>query len=165
MNRIHIVGRKNTGKTTLVVELVKTIRQRGITVGTIKHTHHTYELDQPGKDSYQHRQAGGSPAAFISGQSTAVFLDTKTSQTAYQKLEKLYSDCDIVIVEGDSHSGFPTVEVYHKESTDSLIATENKSILAIISDDAVDTDLPVWPRADIEELVNRILELSGYKFE
>ena len=58
MRRIHIIGRKNSGKTTLVVELVQQLSAMGKRVATIKHTHHRHELDVPGKDSYRHREAG-----------------------------------------------------------------------------------------------------------
>ena len=58
MRRIHVVGRKNSGKTTLVVELVRHFTAAGLRVGTVKHTSHSHELDTPGKDSYQHRHAG-----------------------------------------------------------------------------------------------------------
>ena len=63
MKRVHILGRKNHGKTTLVVELVEYLTARGMHVGTIKHTHHAHELDTPGKDSHRHGEAGASVAS------------------------------------------------------------------------------------------------------
>ena len=71
---IQIIGQKNHGKTSLVVDLVATFTQRGLRVGTIKHTAHTYDVDRPGSDSDQHRQAGATPAAFVSGEQLGVFM-------------------------------------------------------------------------------------------
>ncbi len=71
--RLHIIGRKNAGKTTLVVELIERLTGRGLVVGSIKHTHHRHELDVPGKDSYRHREAGAAPVAIVSPGMTAVF--------------------------------------------------------------------------------------------
>lgn len=74
LKRIHIVGRKNTGKTSLVVELIAELRRRGLTVGTIKHTPHDHEVDLPGKDSFRHFEAGAVPAALVTASKTAIFL-------------------------------------------------------------------------------------------
>lgn len=76
MQRIHIVGRKNHGKTRLVTALVQHLSGLGLRVGTIKHTHHRHELDTEGKDSWQHRQAGATLVGVLSQQLTAIFLPT-----------------------------------------------------------------------------------------
>jgi molybdopterin-guanine dinucleotide biosynthesis protein MobB len=74
MKRLHVIGGKNHGKTTLVVELVKEFSRRGISVGTIKHTHHQHELDVPGKDSYRHRMAGAAAVGILSPSMSALFF-------------------------------------------------------------------------------------------
>ncbi|MCA9266810.1 MAG: molybdopterin-guanine dinucleotide biosynthesis protein B, partial [Planctomycetales bacterium] len=66
MKRLHLIGRKNHGKTRLIVDLVEELTSRGLRVGTIKHTHHRHELDTPGKDSYQHRTAGAAVVGILS---------------------------------------------------------------------------------------------------
>lgn len=114
MNRIHIVGRKNHGKTTLVVELVREFCRRGIRVGTIKHSRHVHELDTPGKDSHRHRAAGGQPAAILTGDSVGVFL-SRDGRNEYERLEPLFADCQIVLVEGDIEAGGVKVEVWRAE--------------------------------------------------
>ncbi len=76
MQRIHVVGRKNHGKTRLVTALVQHLSGLGLRVGTIKHTHHRHELDTEGKDSWQHRQAGAALVGVLSQQLTAIFLPT-----------------------------------------------------------------------------------------
>ena len=72
--RIHIVGRRNSGKTTLVCELVAALTKRGYRVATIKHTHHHHELDTPGKDSWHHREAGAAAVGILSPRMTAMFF-------------------------------------------------------------------------------------------
>ncbi len=74
MKTIHLVGRQNHGKTTLLVELIEELTRRGIRVGTIKHTSHVHELDTPGKDSFRHRQAGADPVAVVSKDLIGVYL-------------------------------------------------------------------------------------------
>jgi len=71
--RVHFIGRQNHGKTTLIVDLVAALATRGLRVGTIKHTGHAHAVDVPGKDSDRHRQAGASPAAFVTPRDVAVF--------------------------------------------------------------------------------------------
>jgi len=79
MRRLHIVGRKNSGKTTFIVELVRYFTSSGLRIGTIKHTHHQHELDTPGKDSHRHREAGAQVVGILSRAMSAVFLPLSTS--------------------------------------------------------------------------------------
>ena len=102
MKRIHIIGGKNHGKTTLIVELVQELSARGVRVGTIKHTHHEHELDLPGKDSYRHREAGAAVAGILSQSMNAVFwppqtTDNSTSDSRYAVFEQIFADCDVVL--------------------------------------------------------------------
>ncbi len=118
MKRVHIVGRKNHGKTRLVTELVRHLCGRGWRVGTIKHTHHQHELDSPGKDSWQHRQSGSIRVGVLSHQLSAVFLPVSSganSEDRYQEIAPLYSECDLVIVEGNLAATAPKIEVWREE--------------------------------------------------
>ncbi len=83
MRLIHIVGRRNHGKTTLIVDLVEEYARRGIAVGTIKHSSHAHELDTPGKDSYRHRQAGAAAAAVITAELLGVWLPRRAGADPY----------------------------------------------------------------------------------
>ena len=158
MKRIHLIGRKNSGKTTLVVELIEELTQRGFKVGAIKHTGHAYELDTPGKDSHRHRQAGSSPAAIIAGPLMGVYLP---SDGAYEKLAHLYADCDLVIVEGDNKTSAAKIEIWRKEVSEEPIAAKDKDVCAVISDDQPDVSQPIWPRRHVSELADRICDLAG----
>ncbi len=160
MKRVHIVGGKNHGKTTLIVELVELYRKRGIAVGTIKHTHHAHELDTPGKDSFLHRQAGAEPTAILSKETTAVYLTASESEQEYARLTPLYADCSLVLVEGHLDAQAPKIEVWRKEMGTEPVFTRFAGILAVVSDDPVEGAPAVWRRSQLESLADRILQLA-----
>lgn len=159
MKIVHIVGRSGSGKTTLIVALVKALTARGIRVGTLKHSRHVHELDKPGKDSYRHRTAGGEPAAIATDDQIAVFLPRTPDENPFIRLESLFRPCDIVIVEGYLDGPGVKLEVWRSVTQEKPISADQKGISAIVTDDAVDTDLPVWPRNDMQTLLDRLLAL------
>ena len=153
MKRIHIIGGKNHGKTTLIVELVQELSARGVRVGTIKHTHHEHELDLPGKDSYRHREAGAAVAGILSRSMNAVFWppqtrDNSTSDSRYEVFEQIFTDCEVVLVEGDSRTKAIKIEVWRKSLGTQPLAQTDPSILAVISHDILpDSSVKnTWPR-------------------
>jgi molybdopterin-guanine dinucleotide biosynthesis protein B len=161
--RLHIIGRKNAGKTTLVVELIERLTRRGLVVGSIKHTHHRHELDVPGKDSYRHREAGAAPVAIVSPGMTAVFRPNPTGIAAdgYQWLDSVWEGCDLVLVEGDSQTTATKVEVWRAMVAEQPLATIDPTIQGVISDDDPAVKQRVWPRSGGEQLVDRLLHLVG----
>ena len=165
MNRIHIIGGKNSGKTTLVVELVRCLSARGLRIGTIKHTHHHHELDVPGKDSHQHRTAGASPVAILSPGMTAVFRPTEDEgdEHEYERIGHMFADCDLVLVEGDSKASAPRLEVWRAASGSVLYAATDQTIAAVITDDEVDVEVPLWPLSPIEQLADRIVQFANLR--
>jgi molybdopterin-guanine dinucleotide biosynthesis adapter protein len=159
---IHIVGRKNSGKTTLIVELIAELSGRGLLVGSVKHTHHHHELDVPGKDSFRHREAGASPVAILSPGMTAVFRPNVTGVAGhgYRWIEPLFADCDLVLVEGYSQADAMKIEVWRAATATPPMAEEDAQILAVISDDKPAVRQPTWPRASISNLADRVIELA-----
>lgn len=162
MNRIHIIGRKNSGKTTLIVDLLRALSERGFRVGTIKHTHHHHELDVPGKDSHQHRVAGATVVAILSPGMTAVFRPTQHDggELEYERLDPLFADCDLVLVEGDSQASAPRLEVWHKATGSAPYAAADHTISAVISDDEPSVDVPIWPLSPIDQLAERFIRFA-----
>jgi molybdopterin-guanine dinucleotide biosynthesis protein B len=163
MKRLHIIGGKNHGKTTLLVELLGELGRRGIAVGTIKHTHHDHELDVPGKDSYRHRLAGAAAVGILSPAMTAVFLPAMSNDTSdpYAIFAPFFTRCRVILVEGDSQTTAPKIEVWRRELGTPPLAAENKSILAVVSDDPLPIEAQVLLRSDIaglvDWLVNKVL--------
>ena len=161
--RVHIVGRKNSGKTTLVCELVREFTSRGIRVATIKHTHHHHELDTPGKDSHLHREAGAAAVGILSPQMTAMFIPSDRElrgERRYEQFESLFADCRLILVEGDLHSTAVRIEVWRSVVSESPYALGDSSIEAVISDESLEgLSCSVWPRNNIGDIADRILKL------
>lgn len=161
MQRIHVIGRKNHGKTQLVVDLVEECTSRGLRVGTVKHTHHRHELDTPGKDSHRHRTAGAAAVGIVSQSMSAVFIPVEQcleKEDRYASLAAVFSECDVVIVEGDSQAKAPKIEVWRAAVGSEPLAVQDKSILAVITDDPLEIDVPIRPRKDVQLLANWIVE-------
>jgi molybdopterin-guanine dinucleotide biosynthesis protein MobB len=156
MRRLHIVGRRNHGKTTLVVELVRELSWWGISVGTIKHSSHDHELDTPGKDSHRHRLAGGSPAAIITPGLIATYNQRSSDEDPYDKLQGLFESCDLILVEGDLERPEFKVEVWRADLGTPPLARDRQDILAVVTEDPVQVEVPVWPRNDVTLLAARI---------
>jgi molybdopterin-guanine dinucleotide biosynthesis protein MobB len=161
LKRVHIVGRKNSGKTTLIVDLVQHLTASGLRVGTVKHTHHHHELDTPGKDSHRHREAGAAAVGILSPGMTAVFrpIDEATQEAAdpYDQVAPMFADCDIVLVEGNLQTEAFKVEVWRAAVTERPIATQDSSIAAVITDDAIEVAVPSWSRSDVSRVAQSLL--------
>lgn len=162
MRRIHVIGRKNHGKTQLIVELVGEFCRRGLRVATIKHTHHHHELDTPGKDSHRHRQAGAAAVGILSRSMSAVFwpADKERSQGEgrYTTFETQFADFDVVLVEGDTQTIAPKIEVWRQELGTEPIACQDHTILAVITDSNPGVEVAIQPRSNVEGVASWILE-------
>jgi molybdopterin-guanine dinucleotide biosynthesis protein MobB len=164
VNRIHIIGRKKSGKTTLVVDLVKALSHAGYRVATVKHTHHHHELDTPGKDSHRHREAGAVAVGILAPAMTAVFLPQDRREDAagrYDDLIRALGPCDLVLVEGDIQTAAPKIEVWRAATETEPLAAQDRSILAVVTDDPVQVDVPVWARSDVRLIAERIGQVAG----
>ncbi len=170
MRRIHIIGGKNHGKTTLVCALVEELTRRGLRVGTIKHTHHHHELDTPGKDSHRHRKSGAAVVGILSRTMSAVFWpntptdssdDVTHTDERYAPFDEAFSMCDVVVVEGDTRTNAVKLEVWRAALDTPPIWKQIEHVHAIVTDDPVDNHRPVLPRSDvpaIADYLTRILE-------
>ena len=164
VKRIHIIGRKNSGKTTLIVDLVKHLTSLGYRVGTVKHTHHHHELDTPGKDSFRHSQAGAAVVGIISPGMNAVFwphAEVDIAPDRYDQMLAAFPQCDLLLVEGDSQSKSLKIEVWRGEVSADPLAATDPSIHAIVTDDAARLEIPTWSRRDVAALATRLIELTA----
>ena len=169
MKRVHIIGGKNHGKTTLIVELVRELTAQGLQIGTIKHTHHQHELDTPGKDSHRHRSAGSAVVGICSRAMNAVFWPPKSTaatrdadERKYASFAPAFEQCDLVLVEGDVHTKATKLEVWRREMGTSPLAKSDATIAAVVTDAAPGEDLrtPVWPRSDVAALARNLRSLD-----
>lgn len=154
---INIMGSgSNVGKTELMVSLIERFKQKGLSVATIKHDVHGFDLDQEGKDTYRHRNAGAD-TVIISSKSRLAIMEERKEEATIEELLTLVKDKDIVLVEGYKRSSLKKVEVYRKGFSEGIIAT-NEQLLAVVSDDEVTTTAPVFGWNSISELACYLLE-------
>jgi molybdopterin-guanine dinucleotide biosynthesis protein B len=159
MKRVHIIGGKNHGKTTLVGELIAEFRSRGLRVGSIKHTHHHHELDTPGKDSHQHRKSGAEVAGILSPSMNAVFWwddhaereanSPHRSEQRYASSASAFSHCDLVPVEGDTRTGALKLEVWRASLDMPPLAEQISDVRALVTDGPTASHLPILPRSKV----------------
>jgi len=126
----------------------------------MKHSAHIHELDKPGKDSFRHRTAGAAPVTMVTEQMSAVYLPRNADTTPEKLLETYYSTVDIVLIEGWISGPFQKIELWRRSMGKIPLFHEIKNVKAIISDDSIEKkELPLFPRSDIDPLVNFILTL------
>ncbi|MEP2782163.1 MAG: bifunctional molybdopterin-guanine dinucleotide biosynthesis adaptor protein MobB/molybdopterin molybdotransferase MoeA [Pseudoruegeria sp.] len=163
MNVFGVVGWKNAGKTGLMERLVTEITGRGFTVSTLKHAHHRFDVDQPGKDSYRHRHAGANEVLLASRNRWALMHEHRNEEepSLADQLARL-APVDLVLVEGYKRDDHPKVEAHRKEAGNPLIAPDDQTVKAIATNTAVgETALPVFDLDDTESIADFILTQTG----
>ena len=156
-----------TGKTTLLVKLLPLLKQRGIRVAMIKHAHHNFDIDRPGKDSYELRKAGADQVLIASSRRRA--LITETPADVDPDLRELVAsldldNTDLVLVEGFRHVAFPKIELHRPSTGKALLYPHDRSIIAVASDKPVDTGgmplLDINRPTEIMEFIERWLKTA-----
>lgn len=165
MHVFGIVGRKNSGKTHLVTRLVRLGTARGLRVSTIKHAHHAFDIDTPGKDSYEHRAAGAQEVLVASAARWALMHEHRGAQEpSLQALLGRLAPCDLVLVEGFKREVRDRLEVYRASCGQSPLALEDEGILAVATDDASTfvgrADLRCLPLDDEAAVLDYVLTRS-----
>ncbi|MEO1613120.1 MAG: molybdopterin-guanine dinucleotide biosynthesis protein B [Pseudomonadota bacterium] len=157
-----VTGWKNAGKTTLMERLVAEIASRGFTVSTLKHAHHAFDVDQPGKDSYRHRAAGATEVLIASGARWALMHELREAEEPplADLLAKL-APVDLVLVEGYKREAHPKIEAHRADAGAPLIALEEPSVRAVATNDPVDVSVPVIPLDDAPAIADFILTDLG----
>ncbi len=160
MKVFGVVGYKNAGKTGLMERLVTEFTARGLTVSTLKHAHHAFDVDQPGKDSFRHRQAGARQVLVASGVRWA--LMSETPEPALPDLLAKLDPVDLVLIEGWKREGHPKIEAHRQETGHPLIAPGDPSVKAIAADHPIpDAPCPVLDLDDTAGIADLILEALG----
>lgn len=152
---VSIVGKSNSGKTTLIVHLIKELKARGYRVGTIKHHHHTRHFDQPGKDTYEHYDAGAEKVIIASPVGFAVYTRLQREKTL-DELLAYQDDVDIVLLEGFKSRNKPKIEVVRRERSTEMIC-DNDEICAVVSDMTFDTGKPNFSLDDYRGVADFIV--------
>ena len=158
-----IVGWKNSGKTGLIERLVAEIAGRGIAVSTVKHAHHAFDIDRPGKDSFRHRQAGAQEVLVASAERWALMHETRGGgEPPLAALLARLAPVDLVLVEGYKRDAHPKVEAHRAATGQPLIATDDPTVRALASDAAhPGLALPCFHLDDTVAVAEFILRETG----
>jgi molybdopterin-guanine dinucleotide biosynthesis protein B len=153
-----IAGWSGSGKTTLIARVIPVLVGRGVRVSTIKHAHHGFDIDVPGKDSHTHRLAGATEVLVSSGQRWALMHELRDApEPALHELLAVMGPADLVLVEGFKREAYPKLEVYRLAVGKPLLQPGDPAILAIASDAALEASVPVLDLARTEILADFIL--------
>ena len=143
MKVFGFAGWSGSGKTTLIERLIPLVVVRGLTVSLIKHAHHTFDVDQPGKDSYRHRHAGCAEVLVSSSRRWALMHELRGApEPGLGELIERVSPCDLLLVEGFKREKLPKLEVYRASVGEPLIHPHDPDIVVVASDARVETTLP-----------------------
>ena len=158
-----LAGWSGSGKTTLAEKLINVLSERGLTIATIKHAHHKFDADMPGKDSWRHRKAGADQVLVSSAMRLAHFIEHAHEEPSLEMLLAKLNPCDIVLVEGFKKEAIPKLEIYRGELELSPLYPEDPHIIALISDTPPeDCPLPILASDNIDiiaDFIMRHLEL------
>ncbi|MCB1365955.1 MAG: molybdopterin-guanine dinucleotide biosynthesis protein B [Rhodobacteraceae bacterium] len=158
MKLYGVVGWKNTGKTGLMERLVAEITRRGLSVSTVKHAHHAFDVDQEGRDSFRHRAAGAHEVLLASHRRVALMQELRGApEPALADLLARLSPVDLVLVEGYKREAHAKIEAHRAETGAPLIATSDASVRAVASDEPLALDRPVFDLDDTARIADFIL--------
>ena len=143
MKVIGIAGYSGSGKTTLIEKVIPILVGEGLRVSLVKHAHHEFDLDQPGKDSWRHRHAGCMEVLVSSSRRWAIVHELRGAPEASldEQLKRL-SPCDLVIVEGYKAAPIAKLEVHRRDSGAPLLYPDDPHVVAVATDEPLDTQLP-----------------------
>lgn len=146
---INIVGRRNSGKTTLVERLIKHFVSEGKRVAVFKTTHHDFEMDRPGKDSSRFIEAGASASAIANDKRLGLVMDIPSAVDPLDFIKKFFSGYDIVFIEGHKFGSLPKIEVIGDSADSPLYVSGIENIKLLVSDNEIISSLPLYKRDDI----------------
>jgi molybdopterin-guanine dinucleotide biosynthesis protein B len=153
MQVFGFAGWSGSGKTTLIERLIPRLRAHGLVVSLVKHAHHEFEIDQPGKDSHRHREAGCQEVLITSAARWALMHELHGApELALDAALALLAPCDLALVEGFKAAPIPKLEIYRASVGKPLLHPGNPHILAIASVDRLETVLPVFAIDDVDAI-------------
>ena len=159
MKTFGFAGWSGSGKTTLIEKLIPRFVKRGLRVSLIKHAHHTFDVDQPGKDSYRHRQAGAAEILVTSSRRWVLMHELRGAHEPSfgEQLQRL-SPCDLLLVEGFKFAPIPKLEVWRTATGEGLLHPNDPHIVAVASDARVETRLPCFDLNNVDGIETFVLQ-------
>ncbi|EKV29512.1 Molybdopterin-guanine dinucleotide biosynthesis protein MobB [Caenispirillum salinarum AK4] len=164
MKVFGLAGWSNSGKTTLMTAAVTILTRRGFRISTIKHAHHAFDIDRPGKDSFRHREAGASEVLITSGRRWALMHELRDEdEPSLEDLVARMTPVDLLLVEGFKRHPHPKIEVHRPSVGKDPLWPQDDSVVAVASDEGL-PDLTDRPRLDLndpEAVVDFVLDHVG----
>jgi molybdopterin-guanine dinucleotide biosynthesis adapter protein len=159
MRIFGVAGWSGSGKTTLITALIPEFVSRGLSVSTLKHAHHSFDIDQPGKDSWRHRQAGACEVMVTSQNRWALMHELRGApEPSFDELVRRMSPVDLLLVEGFKWHPHPKIEVYRPALGKPLLHPEDSFVVAVASDEVLaELPLPCLPLSDASAIANFVL--------
>jgi molybdopterin-guanine dinucleotide biosynthesis protein B len=162
MKIFGIAGYSGSGKTTLIEKLIPLFTGDGLRVSLIKHAHHSFDIDHPGKDSYRHRRAGCSEVLVTSKQRWALMHELRGArEPTMGEMIKLIAPCDLLLIEGYKREPLDKLEVYRSTLGEPLLFPQDPHIVAIAGDQRVDAELPQFSIDDVSAIAAFICRHVG----
>jgi molybdopterin-guanine dinucleotide biosynthesis protein B len=166
MKILGFAGYSGSGKTTLLEKVIPLLQRHGLRISVIKHAHHDFDIDHPGKDSFRHREAGAEEVIIASGHRWALMHELRDeSEPALEQLCERLSPCDLVLVEGYKFSDIPKLEVHRTSTGHPTLYPDDPQIIAVVTDSrellpvtTLDIDAP-------EQVVDHILAYFSFSKE
>ena len=159
---VSIVAKSGTGKTTLLEKLIAELKQRGYSVGAVKHDAHSFSIDHEGKDSWRLTEAGADTMLITSPEKVAMVKQNHAQEPSLTETVADYcGNLDIVLTEGFKRSSMPKIEVHRRERSEQLLCRgeeDDPALFAVASDSPLDLDVPVYDINDASGLVDLIIE-------
>ena len=158
MKIFGIAGYSGSGKTTLLEKLIPQFTARGLKVAVIKHAHHGFDIDRPGKDSYRHREAGACEVLLSCNDRWALMHERRSdADVTLDELVARLAPCDLVLIEGFKQEPVPKLEVYRPENGKPPLYPERGDIVAVATDADIVTDLPKLPLNDYAAIADFVM--------
>ncbi|MFD2204255.1 molybdopterin-guanine dinucleotide biosynthesis protein B [Kiloniella antarctica] len=168
MKVFGFAGWSGSGKTTLLKQLIPILVDRDLKVSTLKHAHHKFDVDKPGKDSYEHREAGASEVMIASGNRWALMHELRDEkEPSLKELIPHMTPVDILLIEGFKKEGHQKLEIYRSSLGKRMLHKDDPNIIAIATDVTTDetlatSSLPILDLNDIETIADFICKICGF---
>lgn len=159
---VSIVGKSDSGKTTLLERLIPELKKRGLRVGTIKHDVHGFEMDHPGKDSWRHKQAGSVKTVISSPKKIGIVMDVEHDHTL-EELIPYFGGEDIILSEGYKRESKPKVEIFRSEVHDEPLCINDDNLIAFVTDTDLDLEVPRFKIHDTKGLADFLIRFFKLK--
>ena len=150
------------GKTTLIEKLIPKLIKKGLVVSAIKHAHHKFDIDTPGKDSFRIRESGASQTLIFNDYRSALITENvKNKFTIKKVINQINNDADIILIEGLKNMDYPKIEVHQKKVSKEILCEKDSKIIAFVSDLLLDLKIPCFDINNINSIVNFIVEYKN----